>query len=82
MNTTTEIRPLKSQEAYSCMLATEHVKAMVAAMKSADMFTITEDYDDAGTVEAYHAASRREAFAAIHKGNGHWIIRHHKQLFA
>jgi hypothetical protein len=81
MSTTTEIRPLKSKDAHSCMLPTEHVKAMVKAMKSADIFTVEEDWDDAQTVRAYHTASRREVYAAIHKGNGHWIIRHHRELF-
>lgn len=74
--------PLKSKDAHSCMLPTAHVKAMVKAMESTGMFTIDADWDDAETVSAYHTESKREAYAAIHKGNGYWIIRHHKQLFS
>jgi hypothetical protein len=81
---TTTIRPLKSTEAHTCMLPTNHVKSMVKAMRSVEMFEIEENYDY-GTVKATFTDSKgqtREVFAAIAKSaNGPWIIRHHKELF-
>ena len=83
---TESILPLKSSEAFSTMLPTEHVKAMVKAMKDVGMFEITEDYDGAGTVKATFTNKKgvtRDVFAAIAKSaDGPWIIRHHKKLFA
>jgi hypothetical protein len=76
------ITHLKSEDAYNCVLPTAHIKAMVAAMKATREFTITEDYDDAEVVNAYHTASRSAAYAAIHRGNGLWDVRHHRLLFA
>ena len=76
-----EIKPLKSKDSHPCMLPTNHIRAMVKAMKECGEFTVTEDWDDAQTVEAYHTRTNQEVFAAIHKGNGQWIVRHHKNLF-
>ena len=82
MNTTTKTKPLKSEDAYSCMLPTEHVKAQTQAMREAGVFTITED-KEAGTVSAYHTRTGREVYVAIAKSaQGPWIIRHHKHLFS
>lgn len=68
---------------HSCLLTTEHVKAMVKAMRKAKVFTITTDYASAGTVSATFTKTGERVFAAIQKGprGNPWIVRHHVNLF-
>jgi hypothetical protein len=62
------------------LLPTKHVKAMVKAMETAAVFTLEKDWQS-GVVRALHG--KKEVYAAIQKGSGgHWIVRHHDQLFA
>ena len=64
----------------SHLKTTPHIKAMARAMKLAGL-RVVEDYDDAGTVEAFHKDT--SIFMAIQKGhNAPWIVRHVENLFS
>lgn len=61
-------------------LNTEHLNAMVKAMRPVPTFTITRNYTR-GTVIVTHPAAG-EVFRAIKCGAADlWIIRHNKNLF-
>jgi hypothetical protein len=61
------------------LLTTDHIKAMVKAMKSAKL-TVEEDWKE-GTVIAKH--KEKEVYRALQKGkNQPWIVRHVDDLFS
>jgi hypothetical protein len=63
----------------SFLLTTDHINAMVKAMKQAGLRV--ERDRDAGTVRAFH--NDTEVYGAIQKGtNQPWIVRHVVDLFS